>query len=88
VADDSSHDWKTAHGLFAYELASGILTGLVINGILSKDAALALIADTKDYLSRERAAPLQEIEQIAAKATAQVAMLTVQAQRQIDRDDG
>jgi hypothetical protein len=59
-----------------------MLVGLVAQGVLSKDAGLALIDDARNYLSSEGAVVQSDIDKIAAKATAQLEMLSAQIRRE------
>lgn len=74
-------DWQRAHGLFAYELATGILVGLVIRGSLSKAAATSLVEEAARYLREGYPALQTMIDEIQAKATAQIEMLAIEAER-------
>ena len=77
--------WQEAHGLFAYELASGALVGLVITGVLTKTAATKLINDSLDHLLDGYPDLEKELRQVAAKATAQVEILAIEADRLMKR---
>lgn len=87
MAEDDLAEWAAAHGYFAYELATGLLAGVVITGLLSKEAATKLIDDARIYLSKELPVRAQYIEEIAAKATAHVEVVSAQARRAMDGDD-
>ena len=76
-------NWQTAHGLFAYELASGVLVGLVVSGALSKSAATILISECLGHLSEAFPDLQQELQEIAAKGTGQIEMLSIAAGRQL-----
>ena len=80
-------DWQTAHGLFAYELATGVLIGLVINNTLSKSAAISLIEEAKSYLASGYPSLEKVFDEISAKATAQVSMLSIEGDRLVSRAD-
>ena len=81
VMDEKLERWQRAHGWFAYEIASGLLTGLVVSGALSKAAATKLISNTLNHLSKELPDLREELQEIAAKGTAQVEMVSIQADR-------
>lgn len=69
--------YDKAHGLFGYEIASGILIMLVLQGQLSKKSAATLIQETLEHLIQTHPDLEQELREIAAKGTAQVEMLTL-----------
>jgi hypothetical protein len=73
--------WERAHGWFAYELASGVLTALVLSGTLRKSAANALINDCLNHLSEQHPDLKEELQEIAAKGTAQIEMLSLQSRQ-------
>lgn len=81
--------WERAHGLFGYELASGLIVALVVTGTVSKLAATKLIGDLRDHLCENYPDLKAEFQEIAAKNTGQVELLSVQFDRMMkdDRED-
>lgn len=75
--------WEDSHGLFAYEVATGLLVHQVLTGGMSKLAAIKRIDDARIYLSREKPSRQPLFEQIAAKATAQIEVVVAETDRQM-----
>ncbi len=71
---------------FALRLVADLFTALVLQGMLTKERAAALLADSLASLLESHPEHEQALREIAAAVTVQVGLASVDLERRLERD--